>query len=346
VRRALELGLAAIFGAVTTSASATGPSLDEGPVGVVDLHVDLPYRLNYKQAELAKGSGEFVAEHLVSSGVVGVVLPLYVPRNVSPTGPRMKDLEASYQRLIGALPKTAPYAAPGCVGEAGKVRTWLSFEGAGPLAAEPEVVDGWVKRGVRLFGLVHSFDNELATSSGSPGPHRAGLTEAGREVTRRVFAAGALLDVSHASDRAASEVLDIADEVGGTVVASHSNARAVAKHPRNLTDELIGRIARTGGVIGVNFHSRFVVDEGRASLADVVRQVTYLLAKAGADHVAIGSDYEGGINPPPELADVRGFPALRDALVQAGLSREIVAQIFHGNALRVLCGPAKPPRAP
>jgi membrane dipeptidase len=186
--------------------------------------------------------------------------------------------------------------------------------------------------------LVHSYDNELATSSGTPGPHAHGLTSAGREVTGRVFHAGALVDVSHASDRATADVLDIAEDVGGTVIATHSNAQSLAEHPRNLSDALARRIAKTGGVVGVNFHSRFLLGRGgRAQLSDVVRHVRHLVDVVGVDHVAIGSDFEGGIRPPAELADVGGVAKLSRALVDAGLSSESVGKIFQRNAVRVLC---------
>ena len=120
----------------------------------------------------------------------------------------MRDLEDSYRKVIALIPKTSPYALPGCKAEEGRVRTWLAFEGAGPLAADPAHVDRWVTRGVRLFGLVHGFDNQLAGSS-STGTDR-GLTPKGREVVRRVHAVGALVDVSHASDAATAEVLELA----------------------------------------------------------------------------------------------------------------------------------------
>jgi membrane dipeptidase len=322
--------------AVTTPSAGTGA--DRPAIGVVDLHVDLPYRLNYGQRSLGEGTGQYRSAHLERAGVIGVVLPLYIPREVSPTGPRLEDLESSYRRVVEAIPRTPPYALPGCATERGRVQTWLSMEGAGPLAAEPERVADWVRRGVWLFGLVHTYDNELATSSGSPGPHRVGLTAAGREVVRRVFEAGATVDVSHASDRATTEILDLAGALSGVVVASHSNARKVADHPRNLTDDQARRIAQTGGVVGVNFHARFLTGRARATLDDVLRQIRHLVAVAGVEHVAIGSDFEGGIRPPTPLADIRGFRTLADALLTEGMSAEDVAKIFHGNALRVLCG--------
>jgi membrane dipeptidase len=304
---------------------------------VVDLHVDLSYQLNYKKRPFDRGSGQFVADELERAGVVGVVLPLYIPREVSPEGPRGLDLESSYARVLGSLIAHAVYSPPGCVGGKGRVRTWLAFEGATPLRADAQAVTSWVARGVRLFGLVHTYDNQLATSSGPRAPARSGLTEAGRALAERVHALGAFLDVSHASDRTVSDVLELARRAGAPVVASHSNSRSITPHRRNLSDQQVRAIAQTGGIIGVNFHSAFLAEGRRATLEDVVRHIRHLVAVAGVDHVAIGSDFEGDIRPPAELASATRFQSLAQALLKVGMTRRDVESIFHRNALKLLC---------
>jgi len=330
-RRSLtELGVAAavLLGALPGGVGASPLAFD-----VVDLHVDLPYQYVYRGRPFSAGTGQYPAEKLAGAGVVGVVLPLYAPRQVGPDGPRRQDLEASYARVFEALATTPPFGLPGC-GSA-EVRTWLAFEGAAPLANHLEDVPGWVARGVRSFGLVHSYDNALAGSA--TGAARGGLTTAGRAVTRRVYAAGGFLDVSHASDRALADVLAIAGELGKPVVATHSNVRALAGHPRNLSAAQLRGIARTGGVIGINFHAPYLARGRAATLADVVEHVRYAVRIAGVSHVAIGSDFEGDIRPPPELSDVAAFPRLARALSDAGLATEAVRAIMSENALRILC---------
>jgi membrane dipeptidase len=146
-----------------------------------------------------------------------------------------------------------------------------------------------------------------------------------------------LLDVSHASDHAARDLLAVAAETHAPVVATHSNARALANQPRNLADRELRAIAASGGVVGVNFHSPFVAVGHPATLADVVRQVRYLARTMGVTHVALGADFEGDIRPPPELADVSGYQRLAAALARDGMTRDEIARIFSGNALRLLC---------
>jgi len=298
--------------------------------------------VNFQGGSLERGSGQYVASRLLRAGVSGVVLPLFVPKSVSPEGPRASDLESSFERMTALLPRTPPYSPPGCASIDGHVKTWFAFEGAGPLASDPDAVARWTARGVRIFGLVHTVDNALATSSGNAVPSTSGLTDAGREFVQRVFDAGGIVDVSHASDVTTDDVLRLARAAGKVVVATHSDARALTPNQRNLTDEQIRGIAETGGVVGVNFHSRFLSTEPRAHVADVVRHVLHLIQVGGVEHVAIGSDFEGDITPPPELSDASAFPRLAAALEKAGVARPDVAKIFSENALRVLC-PAVPP---
>ncbi len=334
--------LTAFVALIVCSPSSQARNVNTPPLAVVDLHVDLPYEHNYENKPFAEGTGQYRARDLLAAGVSGLVLPLFIPHKVSPQGPRASDLEESYQRVFEQLIHTPPYSLPGCNSDGRPVRTWLSFEGAAPLADDPEAVLRWVVRGVRLFGLVHTHSNALASSSNDPKPN-FGLTEAGRKLVHQVNAAGAVVDISHASDRAAREVLALAKQDGAPVIATHSNARKLCDHPRNLSDELLKGVAASGGVVGVNFHSAFVVRGRPARLDDVVGQVRYLVRVMGIEHVALGSDFEGDIKPPPELADVSGFARLAAALEQAGFERSDIAKIFSENALRVLC---RTPKAP
>lgn len=320
---------------VTTGGFAAVP---DARYPVVDLHVDLSYQFNFKGKAFAAEGGQFSVHAARRGGVVGVVLPLFVPRQASALGPRAEDLERSYERVSETLLHSAAFAPAGCSVSASRLCTFFALEGAGPLAHDPESLVRWAKRGLRLVGLVHTYANELSSSSGDPEPKAFGLTERGRAFVRRAFELGLVVDVSHASDRAVADVLALAAAANGVVVASHSNARALADHPRNLTDAELRGIAATGGVVGVNFHGPFLARGRRAHLSDVVAQVRYLVRVAGIDHVAIGSDFEGDIRPPVELADASQFPRLGAALASAGLDERAIRKIFADNAWRVLCG--------
>lgn len=310
-------------------------------VPVVDLHVDLPYQVQFNSRTPNQGSGEYQARWLSAGGVVGAVMPLFVPKRVSPAGPQMQHYEAAHSAFRQMLEQTPSYGGSICRPMDSRVGVSPAFEGAEPLGDEPTSVRRWAARGVKLFGLVHSSDTRVAASSGrsSKSPD-FGLTERGKRLVEAIHRVDGVVDVSHASDATVSDVLALARAAGRPVVATHSNSRSLAPHPRNLTDAQARAIAATGGVIGVNFHSRFLLGTSkRASMDDVVRHIQHLLRIAGPDHVALGSDFEGGIRPPAELADVRGFPKLAQALGRAGVDEQTVRKIFSRNALRVLCGP-------
>lgn len=319
---------------------------ESAPPAVVDLHVDLPYQITAKGRSPDEGSGQYVAGWLRSAGIAGVVLPLYVPREVHPEGPQMADLERVLNDSRSALTKVPPWTLGGTQGPCGAlakrdgVAAFFSFEGATPLGFEPTSVERWVTRGVRLFGLVHSYDTAVASSSGYAfHASEYGLSRRGKDLVRRIAAWGGIVDVSHASDAATADILELAQARGSIVVATHSNARAIANHARNLTDAQIRAIADTGGVVGVAFHTPFLTTNSTATLADVVAHVLHIRKVGGIRAVALGSDFEGGIRPPQELRDVRGFPVLARALRQAGLSEGEVRQVFGLNAERVLCSP-------
>jgi membrane dipeptidase len=221
-----RLGPALVAGAGAVALVALLPTPVHGsrPFGVVDLHVDLSYQTSYEGRTFAQGTGQFRAADLASAGVVGVVLPLFVPKRVSPSGPRLEDLERSYQRVYGELAASKAYRLPGCIPANGRVRTFLAFEGAAPLAGRPLELTAWAARGLRVLGLVHTQPNALSSSSGAAKPASFGLTDAGREAVRAAASLGMSVDVSHASDRATRDVLKLAGELGMPVVATHSNA--------------------------------------------------------------------------------------------------------------------------
>ncbi len=328
---ALAAGLAAPL--IPSTGRAQAPS---DPVPVIDLHVDLGYQTVYRGRPFSTGTGQFQAADLRQAGVVGVVLPLFIPAHVSPVGPRLSDLKKAYQRVVRELSASLVYDPPGRPRGSGRVSTWLALEGSAPLATVLSEVPTWVERGVRVFGLVHAEDNELSASATRRGGTDSGLSATGEELVRRVQQAGALVDVSHASDLAVRRVAELAVEQGSAVMATHSNARSLCDHPRNLSDPLICAIAETGGLLGINLHSRYLVSGRRAQLADVVRHIFYIAELAGIEHVALGSDFEGGILPARGLESVAHIQTLARELERAGLKPQEVEKVLSQNARHLL----------
>jgi membrane dipeptidase len=351
--RSLRLRVAAVaglFAAVVLGAPLASrggsPPPPEPPIMVVDLHVDLPWQVHFKGRSPDLSEGHARLEALKQGGYGGIVFPIYLPDKTHKDGAHIEDADAvlgTIEKIIAKNPAFLPLGSR--FAEPGRISTFLAIEGGGAFAADITQIDRFIDRGLRLVSPAHGKNSPLSASATDKAVDH-GLTEVGKEFCERVYAKGALIDVSHVSDAAFADIVVIAARHGAPVVATHSNARAVARHPRNLTDDQLRIIAATGGVAGVNFHAPFVTGGAEATLDDVIKQVEHLVKVAGIEHVAVGSDFDGGITPPVGLEDASTFPALAAALRRKGMSRDDVLRIFSQNALRVLgWRPAPPARA-
>jgi membrane dipeptidase len=332
--RTAALGFA--LGALAHVSGASGGDADVEPSPmVVDLHVDVPYQVHFKKRDPSLIQGHASIATLKAGNYGGVVLPIYM-HPVHKDGSHLKDASDILQSIEGIVAASQAFTkldAPSA--EPGKISVFLAIEGAGAFTADITAIDAFIERGVRLIGPVHAKNNGFA-SSATDKRVSFGLTDLGETFCARVYERGALIDVSHLSDAGFADLLPIAKAHGAPIVATHSNARAVADHPRNLTDAQLRSIGETGGVAGLNFHSPFVTTSGEATIDDVVKQVMHMIRVAGVDHVAIGSDFDGGITPAKELDDASTFPKLAARMRRRGMSYDDVLKVFSLNALRVL----------
>ncbi len=312
------------------------------PFMVVDLHVDLPWQVHYKHRPRTLAEGHATLRTLAEGGYGGLVFPIYLP-DAAPgrRASTIEDADAVFATIEGLirehdlfLPLTARAAEPG------KISTFLSIEGAGAFASDISQIDRFIARGLRLVSPCHGKNSGLA-SSATGEKVKFGLTPLGKQFCERVYAQGALIDVSHVSDASFADIAEIARAHGAPVVATHSDARAIANQPRNLTDEELRVIAETGGVAGINFHAQFVSGTKDATLADVVKQVEYMVRVAGVSHVAVGTDFDGGIETPEGLGDASTLPTLAAALRARGMSYDdVLAILFAQRAPRPGLAPA------
>jgi len=218
----------------------------------------------------------------------------------------------------------------------GKISALLTIEGAGDLGNRIERVDEYYSMGVRLMTLLWSRENCLGyPHSKKPAEMNRRLKHFGIEVVTQMDELGMIIDVSHLSDGGFSDVLKTAK---GPVIASHSDARNLTNHTRNLRDDQIKALAERGGVIGVNFCPPFIHVTGEKDecrLEDIIRHVEYLRNTGGIDVCAVGSDYDG-ISGKLELADISRMGLLADGLKDRGFSDGDIEKVFSGNALRVI----------
>ncbi len=211
---------------------------------------------------------------------------------------------------------------------AGKVAAVLSVEGGELLDGDPEKLETAAAWGVKLVNITWNHVNALSGTNVEE-PER-GLTDRGRAFVRQAHQLGIVMDVSHLSDPG---FWDLAEMGLGPIVASHSNARALCGHPRNLTDDMFRAIRDSGGTAGLNMYEDFI--GGSHSLDDAVRHVEHFMEMDGEKTLALGGDWDGC-----DLAmgwrGVQDLPALWDALAARGYGRRTLEDIFFNNLARVL----------
>jgi len=156
---------------------------------------------------------------------------------------------------------------------------------------------------------------------------KGGLTDAGRELVRRMEARGVILDVAHASPATIDDALAISTR---PIVASHTGFRGVLDNARNLSDAHLAGIAATGGLAGVGFWSTAC---GGRDAGSIARSIAYAVERVGPAHVALGSDWDGAVTVPFDAANV---VRLTDALLEVGLDEAAIRAVMGENVLRVL----------
>lgn len=220
---------------------------------------------------------------------------------------------------------------------AGKLSGMLTIEEGAVLKGNPYVVRSLYQLGVRMLTLTWNFENEIGypntivkAKDYDPSRHY-GLKPEGIEIVREMNRVGMIVDVSHLGDDGFWDVVKYCD---GPFVASHSNARAVCNHTRNMTDDMIRTLADKGGVMGLNFCGDFLNPNGKSRVEDMVRHAKHIINVGGSDILGLGTDYDG-IDGDLELDHCDKMPLLAQEMERQGFSTQQIEKIFHGNVLRL-----------
>lgn len=213
----------------------------------------------------------------------------------------------------------------------GKIAAVLTIEGGDALAGDTAILRVLYRLGVRSITLTWNGRNELGDGVGE-GEAAGGLSVFGKTVVREMNDLGILIDVAHLADKG---FWDVATISRFPFAATHANCRTICNHPRNLSDEQIQFIAKTGGVIGLTFVPDFV-DIDKPNMETFIRHIDYIAMRFGTECIGLGSDFDGMDNVIPELHDVTCMPHLAEALLQRGYSSNDVSGIMGGNWMRLL----------
>ncbi len=296
-----------------------------------DLHLDTPTQVVRKQVGLGDDVLEASLGRMRAGGTNLATMVLWPPQKVA------GGWEAHVERLLAAMETQdaalaevelvrSPEQARASIA-AGRVAMLYALEGAHGI--DKLGVEGLRRlhaRGLALLGLTWSFSNRFAGSSADGG---GGLTPAGEELVDAAQRMGVLVDVSHASK---ATTLEVCARAKAPVIASHSDAGAVHAHARNLSDEEIACIARTGGVIGLNLHRPFLGKPG--DVTAIAAHAEHLRAVGGVGVVALGSDFDGMITPPVGLPHAGHLGQVWEELHRRGWSDEEIRGVRGENFLR------------
>ncbi|OGS68991.1 MAG: peptidase [Firmicutes bacterium RBG_13_65_8] len=306
---------------------------------VVDTHCDTILSAVKGERHLGDRSekGHLDFPRMVEGGVSAQFFAAYIEPQYKPD----RGLERSLQvldvlwREVEASSAVAEVALSVAdirrISAAGRVAVVIAIEGGEAVGHDLANLRMLYRLGVRSLGLVWNQRNLIADGVGERRTG-GGLTNFGVAVVEEMNRLGMLVDVSHLSDPG---FWHVAETCRGPFAATHSNARAVCDHPRNLTDDQLKALARSGGVTGLNFAPAFVSAEN-ADVSKLIDHLDHIVQLVGPDHVGLGSDFDGISTTPRGLEDVRAMPRITEELVARGYGDEDILKFLGGNHLRVL----------
>ena len=351
---------------------------------LIDTHIDVPYRLEEGWADVTRltPDGDFDYERARRGGLNVPFMSIYTPAESEGTGASFELANRLIDR-VEALAGRAPrqFALVRTAGQAlearrlGLMALAMGMENGSPLEGKLENVAFFRERGISYITLAHSLSNHISDSSYDDNRQWNGLSPFGREVVAEMNRQGVMIDVSHVTDEAFYQILELS---GAPVIASHSSARHFTPGwERNMSDDMVKALAAKGGVIMINFGSSFLTEEARqwydrmdaerkifletngldehgeeaeefqdryreahpfpyATLDDLVAHFDHVIALVGASHVGIGSDFDGvGDSLPEGIKDVSFYPQLIEQFLRKEYPENDIEAIMGGNLLRV-----------
>ncbi|MDR6984724.1 membrane dipeptidase [Rheinheimera pacifica] len=378
---ALFCGVALLSGCTTTdnnseaSQASTAQQLAQQYI-IIDTHIDVPYRLHkdWEDVTVATQRGEFDYPRARAGGLNAPFMSIYIPASYERSGGGYQlanQLIDSMEALAGRAPDkfAMAYSTTDVLDQfgSGKISLALGMENGTPINGKLENLQHFYQRGIRYITLSHSESNHIADSSYDLRRRWNGLSPFGKELIVAMNNIGMMIDISHVSDDAFYQAVEISKV---PVIASHSSLRSYTPgFERNMDDDMIKALAKNGGVVQINFGSSFVTmmanqygalrkaaakqagvaDDDAfelafrkqhpypfATLDTVLDHIDHVVKLVGIDYVGIGSDYDGvGDSLPIGLKDVASYPNLIDGLLQRGYSAANIEKILSGNFLRV-----------
>ncbi len=319
----------------------------EWEVKFLDLHCDTINKiffadlLNNEKVSLRKNDYQVDLEKLKQSNAIGQFFALFFDlketkeQGISPYNIGMKMLDLFESEILinnDVIVLTTNYGEHVKNQTEGKMSAFLAVEEGGVLEGDMDNLKKFYDRGVRLITLTWNYPNEIGSPNVTEEYSQKGLTDFGRDVVTEMNRLGMIIDVSHLSDAGFYDVARLSNK---PFVASHSNARTIKKHSRNLTDVMIKVLANKGGITGINFATYFLGNKRISYVEDMINHIKHIKKIGGIDVVAIGTDFDG-IGGELEIKDFSEMNKLVEGLERHGFSTDEIEKICYKNTIRVI----------
>ncbi|MBK8944498.1 MAG: dipeptidase [Ignavibacteriae bacterium] len=346
---------------------------------IIDTHIDLPMRLNsnWEDISVKSNNGHFDYERSIQGGLNAAFMSIYIPAELGESDQAF-NLADSLINLVEYLAKTYPnkfaiaVSTEDVKNQFGKgiISFPMGMENGSPINGNFENLKHFYDRGIRYITLTHSKSNHICDSSYDPNKKWKGLSPFGKSLIPEMNKLGILVDISHVSDDAFYQTVEISKV---PVIATHSSCRFYTPNfERNMSDEMIKKLAEKGGVIQITFGSYFISgdfnrkseeidkylshnhiarysEEGKnfvenylkndpmkpGTVEDVADHIDHVVKLVGIDHVGLGSDFEGVNTLPENLKDASYYPYIIYELLKKNYSENDIEKICSGNMLRV-----------
>ncbi|MCF0148869.1 MAG: membrane dipeptidase [Clostridium sp.] len=303
----------------------------------IDLHCDTASRLLYEDLKLKESICKVDIEKLKKAKAKAQVFAHFIELNIV-ENPYTEFINM-YNNFISELKENEDsieivrnLKELENVNNKGKIGAFLSIEEGEVLEGKVERVEELYNLGIRFITLTWNFKNAIGYPNAGYKFKDLGLTDKGKEIVLEMERVGIIPDCSHLSDGGFYDLIDICKK---PFIATHSNARKVTDHSRNLTDDMIVKLAEKGGVMGLNFCAPFLGKEKVPSINSMIQHIKHTRNVGGIDVLALGTDFDG-IGNEVEIENIGEIGRLRDALLKENFTNSEIDKIFYGNIKRVL----------